>query len=332
VGISLLNLVPCSSLQTKPCDVSVIIAHRGPEIGLWLTIESCIMDLEPSGLSYEFRICANDVERLTEDMKRIKHWTEKTEHVGEFLQVAQPMAPPSARQIVTENANGKYLFFFDNHCMPTRGYFKRGVESLQREGVKYLHSATRFFQGEGLNLDYKLSLKRDFWTLEPYRDTPNGTVDPYRVACSGHGGFAVRKETWQKIGGYFQGYIGYGGEETGTDLKVWRMGEEVWLDPQFIHLHWSGERVYSRHFNDDYYRNMLMCANIVGGDKWMHTVFNSMTHCTRFVKKGEPVTPLYDLLVQAEEMSTPYAKWVNLHSVMTLDEVLEHFKKIGVRY
>lgn len=328
------SLVPSSALSAaKPVDVSVIIAHRGPELGLWVTVESCIMDLERSGLTYEFRICANGIETISEDLKRIKHYTEKTGHVGEFLHSVQPLSPPAARQIVTTNANGRYLFFLDNHCIPTPGYFKRGVETLQMDGVKFVHSSTRFFMGEGLNLEYKLSLKRDFWTLAPMRELPEGnTGEPYRIAVAGHGGFAVRNDLWKQIGGYWEGFEGYGGEETYTDLKVWRMGEEVWLDPQLIHAHWAGERAYTRHFTEQYYKNMLMSANLIGGEQWMHKVFDSTTKCTRFCKKDEPVVPMYDILIAAQRKSKDHAKWINERSVRTLDEVLKHFDAEGIRH
>lgn len=324
------SLVPSSDLQNKPVDVSVIIAHRGPEMGLWFTIESCIMDLERSGLSYEFRICANGIEKVSEDLVRIKHYAEKTGHLGEFLHVVQPMSPPAARQIVTENANGKYLFFFDNHCLPTPGYFIRAVNSMEAHGIEFLHSTTRFFEGEGTNYEYKLSLKRDFWTLEPYR-IPVKEKAPYQIAVAGHGGFAVRNTAWKETGGYWQGFEGYGGEETYTDLKFWLLGKQVWLDPQMIHLHWAGERVYVRHFTDEYYKNMFMAARLIGGDKWLHTVFSSATKCTRFVKKDLPVTPMYDLLVQAEKKTQEHAKWIAERRTKTLDDLLVWFSDNGVR-
>lgn len=323
------SLVPSSQLSSNPCDVSVIIAHRGPEMGLWFTLESCIMDLEQSGLSYEFRICANGIEKPSEDLVRIKHYTEKTGHVGEFLHIVQPMSPPAARQIITENANGKYLFFFDNHCLPTRGYFKRGVDVMDAFNIDFLHSTTRFFAGEGTNYEYKLSLKRDFWTLEPYRE-PVG-ITPYRIAVAGHGGFAVRNSAWKECGGYWQGFEGYGGEETYTDLKFWLLGKEVWIDPKMIHMHWAGERAYTRHFTDDYYKNMFMAARLIGGDEWLHRVFSSATRCTRFVKKDQPVTPMYDLMVQADTKTKEHAKWIAERRTKTLDELLVWFLNNNIR-
>lgn len=325
------NLVPSTPTVKNPVDISIIIAHRGPEMGLWMTIESCIMDLEGTGLSYEFRICANGIDKISDDLKRIKHFTEKTGHMGEFLHVVQPTAPPSARQMVTENANGRYLFFFDNHCLPQAGYFRRGVDVMDAHHIDFLHSTTRFFAGEGTNYSYKLSLKRDFWTLEPYRE-PKDQNEPYRIACAGHGGFAVSNSFWKKIGGYFEGFAGYGGEETYTDLKAWRMGGEVWIDPKFIHYHWAGERIYKRHFTDDFFKNMYMSANCIGGDEWLARVFASTTRCSRFIPTGVKPTPIYDLMLEAQKKSRNHAKWINDNSTRSLNDVLEYFNQEGIPY
>lgn len=323
------SLVPSSTLTAKPVDISIIIAHRGPEMGLWMTIESCIMDLQNTNLSYEFRICVNGEAILSEDLKRIKHYTEKTGHIAEFLHVVQPLSPPTARQLVTESANGKYLFFFDNHCLPTAGYFARGVQVMDAKNIDFLHSTTRFFAGEGTNYEYKLSLKRDFWTLEPYREP--SCNEPYRIAVAGHGGFAVRNSAWKECGGYWQGFEGYGGEETYTDLKFWLLGKEVWIDPQFIHMHWAGQRAYTRHFTDDYFVNMFMSAHCIGGEEWMHRVFGSSMRCSRFVRGGQVATPMYDLLNAAEEKSKEHAKWIAERRTKTLDELLAWFAENNIR-
>lgn len=323
------KLFPSTPVDANPVDISIIIAHRGPEMGLWMTVESCMMDLENSGLTYEFRICSNGEEKLSEDMKRIKHFVEKTGHMGEFLHVVQPTSPPSARQMVTENANGKFLFVFDNHCLPYPGYFKRGHDVMEAYHIDFLHSTTRFFAGEGTNYEYKLSLKRDFWTMEPYREPLK--EQPYRIAVAGHGGFAVRNSAWKECGGYWEGFEGYGGEETYTDLKFWLLGKEVWIDPKMIHLHWAGQRLYKRHFTDDYFKNMYMSANCIGGDEWLAKVFSSTMRCSRFIPNGVKPTPIYDLMLEAQKKSKNHSAWIAERRKMTLDELLIWFDANGIR-
>ena len=300
-------------------------------MGLWMTIESCIVDLSSvNNLTYEFRICTNGEEKLEDDEVRIKHFLGKAGCCGEYTHSVQAMSPPAARQMLTENANGRFLFFFDDHCMVVPGYFRRALESMAG-GIDYLHSTTRFFAGEGTDYSYHLSLKRDFWTEKPYHE-PQDADRPYRIATAGHGGFAVTAKAWREIGGYYQGFEGYGGEETSTDLKAWRMGKEVWIDPKMVHLHWSGKRGYDRHFTDGYYFNMFSAAYIVGGERWLHTVFKSASGSTRFINKSGPQISLLDLLQRAQRTASNYANWVNLRSTRTLDQVLEYFALHNIPY
>lgn len=321
---SLPTITLSSVPSTKSVDISIIIAHRGSAMGLWMTVESCVMDLENTDYTYEFCIYSNGTEKLDDDEVRIKHFIATSGHYGNYVHSAQAMAPPSARQLLTEEANGKVFFFFDNHCMVVPGYFKRAMDAMDAYRIDYLHSTTRFFSGEGTDYSYHLSLKRDFWTEKPYRE-PQNTTQPYRIATAGHGGFVVRASTWKEIGGYYQGFEGYGGEETSTDLKAWRMGKEVWIHPRVIHLHWGGKRDYDRHFTDGYYFNMFSSAYIVGGEKWLNTVFKSAMGSTRFVKKGGTQVTLLELLQRAQSTALNYANWVNLRSTRTLDQVLEYF-------
>jgi hypothetical protein len=323
-------LLPLQVASHKPVDISIIIAHRGAPMGLWMTIESCILDLENTGFTFEFRICCNGTPKLNEDEEKIKHFLGKSGWHGEFVHVAEAMAPPSARQLVTEDANGTYLFFFDNHCMVRPGYFRRALQTMEN-GVDYLHSSVRFFAGEGIDYSYHLCLKRDFWTEKPYR-VPQDPENPYRIATAGHGGFAVRTKLWKEIGGYYQGFDGYGGEECSTDLKAWRFGKEVWIDPQVVHVHWGGKRDYDRHFTDGYYFNMFSSAYLVGGEKWLYTVFKSASGSTRFVKKDAPRKSLFDLMSSAQNRARQQAAWINERSVRTLDEALEYFEKEGIPY
>jgi hypothetical protein len=313
-------------------DVSVVIAHRGPEMGLWMTLESCKMDLDASGLSYEFVVVVNGEEKLSEDLLRQKYWLGKGGHLGEFVHVAEPMSPPSARHLGAESARGRFLFFFDNHCMVAPGYFRRAVESMDKHGMDVLHSTTRFWMGEQSWYEYGMDLTRNFWVRLNYEE-PISTEEPYRVAVAGHGGFAVRADFWRKIDGYWQGFEGYAGEEPYFDFKAWLMGGTVWIDPKVVHYHWSGKRGYNRHYTDDYFRNLLMAAHIIGGEKWLYTVYDSFVVSTRLMPgNNQPVTPMIDILESAYKRSLTRTQWLTQRQVRTFDEQLEFFKQNGIRF
>jgi hypothetical protein len=50
------------------------------------------------------------------------------------------MSPPSARNLGAIFGTGKYLFFFDNHCIPEKDYFSRAIEKMEQYNIDMLHS------------------------------------------------------------------------------------------------------------------------------------------------------------------------------------------------
>lgn len=331
LGISLVpQYVPTVTKKKK--DISIVIAHRGPAMGLWATIHSCIADLSDSDLDYEFIVVVNGEDKLSYELEKQQHFLGKdADRLRVMVHVKEPLSPPTARQMATEHAQGDYLFFFDNHCLVSKNYFVRAIASMNKYNMDLLHSTTCFWHGEGYHYEYQLSLKRDFWTRRPFMDAQS--EEPYRIAMAGHGGFVVRRKVWEEVGGYWQGFVGYGGEESYFDLKMALLGKENWIDPALVHYHFAGERGYTRHFTDDYFRNMMMAANIIGGEEWLHTVYNSFKRFTRLTNKdGSPLTPLFDLLKDAQRRSQSHADWLAERRVTTLDDVLKSFTDNNIRY
>lgn len=326
------TMLPSAKVDNSAeCDFTIVIAHRGPLLGLWATVESCINELNGSGYDYNFVVVVNGEEETLEH-KKSKFYLGHTGHLRDWIHRNDAMSPPSARQLGTETANGKLLFFLDNHCLPNRGYFDRAVKQLKRDDVDMIHSTTAYYSGFDLGYHYKLCLERNFWGTGSFE--PQDKENPYRVAMGGHGGFAIRRAVWNEVGGYWMGFRGYGGEEPYFDLKMWLLGKQVWLDPKMIHHHFAGERPYPRHFSDDYYRNMLMCANIIGGQKWMYRVYNSFSeNPLRWKPKdGAETVPLYDILTDAYETSRGRADWLAKLRGQTLDELIEQFAHNAVAH
>jgi hypothetical protein len=317
-------------------DFSIVIAHRGDPMGLWSTIHSCESELAGSDYDYEYCLCLNgEGERrrtekigtriLTPDVERVLHFLEKSGRGGKQTVLQRSVSPPTARQIATKNAKGRYLFMLDNHCLVGKNYFSRALESFERYEMDLLHSTTKFFTTE-ISYEYALTLKSNFWGYS--RENPRHESEPYEIAAGGHGGFAVRSSVWKTLGGYWDGFVGYGGEELSVDLQLWMMGYTVGLDPNMIHYHWAGKRPYQRHFTADYYRNMMMSAHLVGGEKWLYTVYQS------FAKNFPKVRdyPMHDLLLEAYYKSNPQAKRIADRSVRTLDEQMEFFVQNGISH
>lgn len=319
-------------------DISIIIAHRGNPMGLWSTVHSCIADLNHTNLDYEFCIVANGEGAfprksryvldgaMTGELYSILEGLDRQGSLGYAKVVHGNMSAPTARQYATERATGKHLFFFDNHCLVQQGYFRKALETMGAYGFDLLHSTTSFHSGTNLHYDYKLKLDTNFWANAKF--DPKYIHRPYQCAAGGHGGFVVTSESWHQIGGYWKGFEGYAGEELTTDLQYWMRGLTVGIDPQLIHYHWAGDRGYARHFTDDYYRNLMMSAYIIGGEKQLWKTFDHFQHCTKTISEFT----MYDLLEQAYYRSRDESKRLAGVRDYDLDEIVENFKIFDVSH
>jgi hypothetical protein len=308
----------------KDLDFSIIIAHRGNTLGLWATIHSVDAELEHSPWSYEYVICTNGEEKLHADTITLLHYLTKSGKLASVEHSVEPLSPPSARERAVKASRGKYLFFFDNHVLVAPKYFERAMAWMGK-GHAMLHSSTRFYAGEKTVYHYQLKLERNFWA--DGASEPTDPENPYRILAGGHGGFVVRRDVWDKVGGYWDGFVGYGGEEMYFDLKMALLGYNNWLDPKMIHYHFAGNRGYSRHYTDDYYVNMLACANIIGGNDWLMKVYQNFS---KNYPKMQSRKSMFDLLMIADERSKEHAEWLAGARLLTLDELLDRARQAKI--
>lgn len=310
-------------------DINIVIAHRGHPMGLWATITSCIEDLRDSGISYRFVIVINGEPVIPDATKQLLSVLEKGK-IRDLILHAEPLAPPTARQMGTESCKGKYVFFFDNHCLVRRGYFKRAIESMEKYEADVLHSSTAYYADDQLLYHYPLGLEQNFWARDMAEAPAHGT-EPYKIAMGGHGGFVVRRSVWEDIGGYgpICMFVGWGGEEPYFDLKAWLFGHAVWLDPQLVHYHYADTRSYSRHHSDDYYRNLMLAAHLIGGEEWLDKVYNSFCNDNERLDKTVPMAELRDY---ALTRGKSHRDWIARHETMSLDNLLIYFKEYNIAH
>jgi hypothetical protein len=302
--------------------ISLVVPHRGSVVGLWSTIFSSLDQLQTLQTDYEVVVVSNGEPvspELSANLSGLVH-----------VHSDDPLSPPRARALGAKKSSGDIIFFFDNHCVPAAGYFRRAVHYLRDNDVHMMHSAYQFTVTSGPFYHYNLKLDYNFWgegSQYPVED-----LRPYKIGVGGHGGFAVKRSAWDIVGGYGPDslLVGYGGEEVLFDFTMWLYGLPVHIDPRMLHYHFAGNRGYTRHYTDDYYVNMLVCAHVVGGEKWLYKLFDS------FVTKGHirmgQTRPLYDLLETAYERSRDYANEVRSRQVCDLDELLCMFRREQVAY
>lgn len=310
-------------------DISVVIPHRGPDLGLWSTIHSCHQDLERTNLTAKYIVVTNGEKKLSHELAQCLDALSHAGLIEKHIHSEEPLTPPAARQQGAAAASGRYLAFFDNHCIVTKDYFVRAVMDMEQYGMDMLHSTTLFYAKGIVNYEYKLRLNYNFWAESCL--LPRIAHKPYEIAVAGHGGFLVRKSVWDEVGGYGPDglFVGYGGEELLFDLKMRRYGKNNWIDPKLIHYHYTGERGYARQYTDDYYTNMLVTANVIGGEKWMYKLFDSFV--TKSHIRFNPKQEMFKLLETAWNRSAEYAREVDAKSKMSLDELLVYFRQNEIR-
>lgn len=337
-------------------DLSIIIPTYGKEnaLGLWSTIESSVLDLESSGLTYDFRICLNGTETPDLDFKNIENHLKKSGKLSKWLHVREAQGTTKARHLLAHDCNSKYMFMFDSHCIPSHGYFKRAIDTMEKYNIDLLHSVTKMFTGFRLDYEYKLTLEKNFWAEEGYT-TPR-LNEPYKIAVAGHGGIVHRTSTYKEIGGYWTELNGYGGEEVYYDLKCNLFGKQVFIDPQIMHAHWAPiDRGYQRKYSHNYFLNMLMVANVIGGESWINKVFLNLKNKSVLntdkelfadktdildidnlvdkIESNKPSITVLDesYLYQAKMLSKKHAEWIASKRKLTLNELLTQFKREGIR-
>lgn len=307
-------------------SLSIIIPHRGSPLGLWTTVCACEEQLQVSGLDYNYVLVTNG-EPLPEGFGLLPA-LEDSGKLRKHIHSDEPLTPPNARELGADATNAEYLFFFDNHCIPGQHYFLRAVADFEKPEVDMVHSATQFYAGREITYHYEFKLEYNFWAKSALY--PHVEHKPYLIGAAGHGGFAVRKSVWDEIGGYGPSdlLVGYGGEEMLFDLKMWRYGKQNWLDPKMVHWHFPGDKGYSRHYSDQYYINLLVSAFVIGGESWLHKVFDSYLNKKHI--RYSPKMEWWDIYETAVSRGAEYAKYLDATTKWSLDEVLQKFKSDSV--
>lgn len=304
----------------SPKKVSVVIAHRGDPLGLWATLCSCEEQFAENGFEHEYAIISNG-QREQPHVKEYSHRLEKAKRLRLYHHRDAPMSPPSARQMGANAATGDIICFLDNHCFLGPHFFARAVLDLDKYGYDMLHGAVQYVPYGPYAYHYKLRLDKNFWGYDVL--IPQHNYYPYQIAMAGHGAFFVTSDAWKATGGYWDGFVGYAGEESYLDLKFGLMGRKVVLDPKIAHHHYASARDYPRHFSDDYWRNLLMAANIIGGEVWMERVAANALHATR----AKSSKTIFDLTVEAYERSRDHAEWMAANRLMPLEELLNQYRQ-----
>lgn len=114
----------------------------------------------------------------------------------------------AARNLAAEKAKGDFLIFLDVDCIPSATLIADYLKHFK--SVALLSGQVRYLKNGATNQDGFLTKMEDLSTPDPIRAGLENI--PYSLFWSLN--FACSKTTYQKIGGFDEGYEGYGAEDT----------------------------------------------------------------------------------------------------------------------
>lgn len=160
--------------------------------------------------------------------------------VRQFTVPGDDLPLAAARNRAAEAAAGETLIFLDVDCVAAPGLVARFADACaETDG---------FFLGEVLYLPGgAIDGALDFDALDAVGIVHPSKPDMPRTGLRREANtgefwglsFAVRKATWERLGGMDERFVGYGGEETDLAAR---------LDPAGVPLYWTaGARAYHQH-------------------------------------------------------------------------------------
>lgn len=132
------------------------------------------------------------------------------------------------------------LVFLDVDCLPAPGLFAAYAEAAQTHGDRLLCGPVTYLPPPPPG-GYDLARLADHDAPHPERPAPDPgqLVDDDRHELFWSLSFAVTADTWTRLGGFHEGYVGYGGEDTDFGQVAAAAG---------VGLTWvGGARAYHQH-------------------------------------------------------------------------------------
>lgn len=254
-------------------QISVCIPSRAQALGLWATICGCANAL--GDISHEFIVAINGRKLDDEETRLLHEWKDSKVTV---LHTENVLSPTQARDLVAKHAKGDFLCFFDDHCIPTPGWFHRVLFNDK----DILHSSLSAAPGRPRVFHF---IRRENALIDGRYVQYPAFSKTYRCLSAPAAGFAVKRSVWEHIGGYGEHFDGFGGEETFINLKAQMLGHQVFLDPEMLYYHFyttSGVRGYERVHN---YENWYAGAYILGGQTWANGEANGYYNAPQRIQK-----------------------------------------------
>lgn len=143
-----------------------------------------------------------------------------------------------ARNWGAMNTSNKIIIFFDAHMEVQPGWWIPLVEGLTNPTVGAVSPVVSIL-GQSDKKGYGLRFREPSLSVE-WLPKQQGT--PYRVPLLPGCCIALRRDTFQAIGGFDGGMIRWGAIDCELSLRLWLLGYELWLLPHVEVAHLFRER------------------------------------------------------------------------------------------
>jgi len=187
----------------------------------------------------------------------------------------------------------------------------------------------------------------------------NGSPDPYTIPMAQYSFFLLGREEMLEIRGFHPKFECYGGGEPYLSFKWWLLGKKIWMWPQGLVRHafglnptwrdWndrmtyrgqllrgkgilskgvtpeSGDKLlgYGRNYswnNDQLWYNFLLCAYVIGGEKWLEQRYQRYRQQCKKVERY--LVNLDKLRERAFADGKEDREWISARQVCSFDELI----------
>lgn len=260
--------------------LAVVIPSFQDASGLWFTVAAARVDLEADFAPDEYEIIAV-VDGPEDDGKVI--YGMRQMGTCRFL-ASELRSPQMNRDLGLRATEAPYVFFLDSHVIPSRGFFKRLLQTAEETSAAIVHGPHCFWKKheKGLAYGYYFNWRDYFWACSA-EDVPKFPDRPYPIAITGHGAMVVNREKYLKMGGYWGALKGWGGEEPQLNLKAWLLGEQVLMEPRVYHWHFMPEkrRLAEIFKSEPFVRNFMLVSYACGGESYLNSTYGFFTRSAK---------------------------------------------------
>lgn len=136
----------------------------------------------------------------------------------------------AARNLGAREARGRILVFTDAHVLPPFGWPGAFERVLRDESVGAVSTAVSAI-GAPARVGYGLVWRDDALNVEWL---PRRSKEPYPVPILGGCFLGIRREAFERAGGFDGGLEGCGGEDAELSLRLWLLGYRQLLIPDLV--------------------------------------------------------------------------------------------------